>query len=105
MNTNTTEVLSVQENLYDRNLFAYCDNNPITRNDPYGYFGMFLTTALVGAGVNIITTFIAAKATCQEYKLIDVVVAGTSGFVNAIPFVGKNIFRNNKWWLCRGFKL
>ena len=30
------EILEVQEDLYDKNLYAYCDNNPITRIDEDG---------------------------------------------------------------------
>ncbi len=33
----TTDILSVQSDLYDKNLFAYCDNNPVHRVDVSGY--------------------------------------------------------------------
>ena len=33
----TTDILSVQSDLYDKNLFAYCDNNPVHRIDASGY--------------------------------------------------------------------
>lgn len=33
----TTDILSVQSDLYDKNLFAYCDNNPVIRVDVSGY--------------------------------------------------------------------
>ena len=31
-----TDVISVQSDLYDKNLFAYCDNNPVVRVDVSG---------------------------------------------------------------------
>ena len=36
INTDTYEILGKQDNLYDKNLFAYCDNNPISRVDVSG---------------------------------------------------------------------
>ncbi|MBQ8767777.1 MAG: RHS repeat-associated core domain-containing protein, partial [Clostridia bacterium] len=33
----TTDILSVQADLYDKNLYAYCDNNPTGRVDVSGY--------------------------------------------------------------------
>ena len=36
VNADDMEILDIQENLYDKNLFAYCDDNPICRVDEYG---------------------------------------------------------------------
>ena len=36
ISADTTEVLEVQSDLYDKNLYAYCDNNPIVRKDSTG---------------------------------------------------------------------
>ena len=36
LNADDPEILEVQEDLYDKNLYAYCDNNPITRIDEDG---------------------------------------------------------------------
>ena len=71
--------------LTDKNLFAYCDNNPVMRKDESGDFWL---TALVGALVNVTTTFIAAKVTGQKYTWIDAAFAAASGAANAIPGVG-----------------
>ena len=67
------------------NLFAYCGNNPVNRKDINGNFWV---AALVGAAVNVATTFIAAKVTGQEYTWADFGIAALSGAVNAIPVVG-----------------
>ena len=34
----TLDVLGVSKNLYDKNLYAYCDNNPVIRKDTGGAF-------------------------------------------------------------------
>ena len=38
INADTTDILSATGNLYDKNLFAYCDNNPVMRVDVGGEF-------------------------------------------------------------------
>ena len=49
------EALEVQEDLYDKNRYAYCDNNPIMRVDIYGA----IWHLVVGAAVGIATQFVA----------------------------------------------
>jgi len=36
ISADTTDILGVSDNLYDKNLYAYCDNNPIIRKDATG---------------------------------------------------------------------
>ena len=36
ISTDSIAVLEVQNDLYDKNLYAYCDNNPIMRKDTGG---------------------------------------------------------------------
>ena len=38
INADTTDVLVVKTDIYDKNLYAYCDNNPIVRKDSDGQF-------------------------------------------------------------------
>ena len=38
INTDTTDILEAKGDLYDKNLFAYCDNNPVARVDYGGEF-------------------------------------------------------------------
>ncbi len=71
--------------LTDKNLFAYCDNNPVMRVDEDGEFWI---PALIGAVINVTTTFIAAVVTGQDYTLVDVAVNAVAGAANAIPGVG-----------------
>ena len=36
ISADTTDILGVSSDLYDKNLYAYCDNNPVTRADSNG---------------------------------------------------------------------
>ena len=36
ISADTTEILGVSNSLYDKNLYAYCDNNPVVREDVTG---------------------------------------------------------------------
>ena len=36
INADDVDVLGVQDDLYDKNLYAYCDNNPVSRVDQEG---------------------------------------------------------------------
>ena len=38
LNADTTDILEAKGDLYDKNLFAYCDNNPVARVDYGGEF-------------------------------------------------------------------
>ncbi|MDO4337443.1 MAG: RHS repeat-associated core domain-containing protein [Eubacteriales bacterium] len=78
--------------LANKNLYAYCDNNPDAREDSDGKFWeLVAVAAVVGAVANIVSTTIATAVTGQweDYGWSDVFVAGVSGAVNAIPYVGK----------------
>jgi len=80
--------LGADGTMLSNNLFAYCKNNPVLGTDDSGNFGLFAIKALVGAVVNVTTTYIAAKATAQDYTLKDAIWAAASGAANAIPVVG-----------------
>jgi len=82
---NADAYASTGQDILGSNMFAYCGNNPIVRKD---FSGTFWLSALVGAAVNVATTFIAAKVTGQKYTWRDAVVAAASGGANAIPVVG-----------------
>ncbi len=70
------------------NSFAYCGNNPTNNIDTSGAWFFTAIKAVAGAVVNVITTYVAAKATGQEYTLTDGLVAAGVGAVNAIPGAG-----------------
>lgn len=55
ISADTTDVLGVSSDLYDKNLYAYCDNNPVIRTDSSGE----VWHLAVGAVVGVATQFIA----------------------------------------------
>ena len=50
ISVDTTDILDVSSDLYDKNLYAYCDNNPIMRKDVSGELWISLA---IGAGIGI----------------------------------------------------
>lgn len=49
MNADTTDILEAKGDLYDKNLFAYCDNNPVARVDYGGeYWQLIVGAAAIG---------------------------------------------------------
>ena len=71
--------------LGEKNLYAYCDDNPITRSDSDGQLWHKLVEiaagAVIGAAVNVITGGIAATVTGQKYTALDIFFAAFSGGV------------------------
>lgn len=65
--------------LTDKNLFAYCDNNPVMRKDGGGEFWTVLAGAVIGAITNVAATVISNAASGSETSLGQVVVAAVSG--------------------------
>ena len=75
--------------LGEKNLYAYCDDNPITRSDSDGQLWHKLVEiaagAVIGAALNVVTGGIAATVTGQKYTAWDIAVAAASGaFAGAV---------------------
>ena len=93
LNADDASVLTKDpEQLTEKNLYAYCDDNPVMYRDDAGMF--VITAAQVGLGVlgmvtNVATCYIASKATGQEFGIGDLVIAAAAGFVGGCI---KNIF-------------
>ena len=52
ISADTTDILGASGNLYDKNLYAYCDNNPIVRADSNGTMWIHLVIgAAIGVGI------------------------------------------------------
>ena len=51
-------IAATPEGLTDKNLFAYCDNNPVTRVDEDGEFWGAITGAVIGAITGGINAFL-----------------------------------------------
>lgn len=86
---NADSYSSTGQGIIGYNMFAYCNNSPVIQADHTGEFGLLtLVSAAVSAAVNVATTYIAAKATGQEYTLTDALVSAAIGAANAIPVAG-----------------
>ena len=60
---------------WDKNLFAYCDNDPVSRKDDGGDLWDFV----IGAAVGVATTFISSKLEGKDASVTDYLVAGLFG--------------------------
>ncbi len=83
----TSSVLTASPTaLTDKNLFAYCDNNPVMRVDKDGEFwlelGIMAVGGLVGAITNAITSVVSQKLIDGSVNEKSVAVAAVSGFVS-----------------------
>ena len=78
-----TKILQKQMDLCNKNLYAYCDNNPIIKKDVTGEAGVlsFVIGAAAGAFSNVATSFITARATGEEYTMKDAAVDAAVGAV------------------------
>ncbi|MEI3238642.1 MAG: RHS repeat-associated core domain-containing protein [Lachnospiraceae bacterium] len=65
--------------LTDKNLFAYCDNNPVMRKDGGGEFWNVLAGAVIGAITNVATTVISNAASGDKTNFGQILVAAASG--------------------------
>ena len=80
------EILEAKQDLYDKNLYAYCDNNAPARVDVDGNLWI---AALIGAAVNVVSCGIAAKVTGQSYTGKDIFWAAVSGAASGWnPYAG-----------------
>ena len=86
INADDVTNLGVDQNLISYNLYAYCSNNPVMFTDPSGE--SWLLSAIVGAVVNIITTYVSAKVTNQDYTIVDAIFAGGAGAASSLGFSG-----------------
>ena len=84
LNADATDVLAVSMKApnYDKNLFAYCDNNPVSRKDTEGKIWLQLGAALlggiIGAGIELATQ-LASGTKIGEVDWKSVAIEGVSG--------------------------
>ena len=92
ISADTTSVLTMSPtSLNNKNLFAYCDNNPVSRKDVAG--GCWITSALItgglmlaggviGAAINVVTSIGIQTWNDGEVNLKSLAVAAGSGFIS-----------------------
>ena len=74
------------ESLRNKNLYAYCDGNPITRVEISGGFwgsalAIMAVGGVVGAVINVAISVVSQEITTGEVNLKSVGVAAVSGFI------------------------
>ena len=62
-------------------MFAYCGNNPVVRKDDGGEFWNVVAGAVIGAVINTMVSYAAAKMAGEEFSLADAGVAFASGAI------------------------
>ena len=66
------------------NMFAYCENNPVSNSDSEGKFPVQVIAAAVSGVVNLATSWASAKATGQTFTFLDGAVAFVAGAVGVL---------------------
>ena len=85
LNADDASVLTKDpEQLTEKNLYAYCDDNPVMYRDDAGMFVFSVGLGVLGMLTNVATCYIAAKATGQEFGIGDLAIAVFAGFVGGI---------------------
>ena len=85
VNGDTTDILEAKGDLYDKNLFAYCDNNPVARVDYGGDIWHWLAGVAIGAGVGaIVSGTVSAISQYATTGEIDWGVVGVNAISGAI---------------------
>jgi len=81
LNSDTSEIISAATiGLTDKNLYAYCDNNPLMRTDEDGEFWNFIVGAIVGAVVGGIAQIVSNVITGNDWSdgLATAVISGAA---------------------------
>ncbi len=75
----TTNVLDMQSDFHDKNLYAYCDNNPVMRKDAGGEFWTIASGAVIGAVISAGIEFGMQLATGGKIDVINIGLAALGG--------------------------
>ena len=66
---------------YGKNLFAYCDNNPICRKDEEGEFWHLVVGAVVGAAISTFASVASQKRSTGSVDLVTTMIAAGTGAI------------------------
>ena len=66
------------------NMFSYCENNPVMKQDPTGELGV-VVNCLIGGAVGVISSYIGAKVTGQDFTLKDAAISFGLGAISYSP--------------------
>lgn len=77
INADSTDAVLSANGLYDQNLFAYCDNNPVMRTDMGGEIWNLIVGGAIGGFIGAVTSMSENIAEGKQISLLDT----ASGFV------------------------
>ena len=80
---------STDKATWDKNLFAYCDNNPVNRADDNGEYWHFIVGAVVGGFMGAATAFASGEA--DLIGVLSATIAGAVGGALAASGAGRLI--------------
>ena len=89
--------------LWDKNLYVYCDNDPVNKKDDDGEIADFVVMGTIGAVANVGISFITAKMLGQDYGWQNVLEDSISGALCAIPAI--SMISNSEKYLKRAGKI
>ena len=75
-------ILSSFDELTDKNIYSYCDNNPIIRVDENGKFWHVIVGAAVGAVISGVTSIISQKITTGTVDWKEVAISSAAGAIS-----------------------
>ena len=81
---NEDVLIDTHVDLANKNLYLYCDNNPILKADEEGQIADWLVRAALGAAVNVAASFIIAQTMGQDFGVEDVAATAVLGAVGGI---------------------
>ena len=84
INADTTDVLGVSGDLYDKNLYAYCDNNPINRADSEGAYWHVAIGAAIGGAFELTYQLVDNGGKLRDVNWGNVAIATAVGGATAL---------------------
>ena len=93
LNADYAEVIGDNASLSEKNLFAYCENNPVMRADADGEFWTILAGAAIGAVVGGLSSIISQAIAGEDINWTAVAISAASGAISgainaAVPCMG-----------------
>ena len=80
INADTTDILTATpDSLTDKNLYAYCDNNPVMRKDDGGEFWHIVAGAAIGGLIGGISSIVGQAVSGRKINWAEVGISAASG--------------------------
>ena len=97
-------MLSVSADLYDKNLYAYCDNTPVIRMDSDGEFWNLAAGAAMGALISVVAQVVDNVASGNK-STEGIVVAAVSGQSQVFMVTTEYVIKMVMWQKRRSYMI